>query len=103
MSYSQAPSLVFDNASLDWGLEGDLKFIRDEPMLAFCRDYCSWNYNQEYHTREEAEQEYLHYKSVKVATEQCQGSYEFHCRQWLSKLLLDNMEEGEELYLIDRG
>lgn len=94
---------INESSFLDYNLECDLKFIRDEPYLAFCRDYCFWDYNREYHTREEAEQEYNHYKSVKAETARCQSSYEFQCRQWLSKLLLDNMEEGEELYLIDRG
>lgn len=35
-----------------------LQFIRDEPYLAFCRHLYAWNYNEEYHTREEAEREY---------------------------------------------
>ena len=34
------------------------EFIQTEPYLAFCRDYHMWNYNHEYHTREEAKQEY---------------------------------------------
>lgn len=94
---------MHDNSSLEFGLECDLKFIRDEPYLAFCRDYCYWDYNREYHTREEAEQEYTHYKSVKASTASCQAAYDTLCRQWLSELLSDNMEEGEELYLIDSG
>lgn len=39
-----------------------IKFIQTEPALAFCRDYCGWDYNAEYHTREEAEQELSKYK-----------------------------------------
>lgn len=39
-----------------------IKFIQTEPALAFCRDYCGWDYNAEYHTREEAEQELNKYK-----------------------------------------
>ena len=31
-----------------------LEFIHNEPDLAFCRAYCGWDYNREYHTREEA-------------------------------------------------
>ena len=33
-----------------------LAFIHKEPYLAFCRDQCCWDYNTEYHTREEAEE-----------------------------------------------
>lgn len=36
-------------------------FIRKEPHLAFCRDYLHWDYNLEYHTREEAEKEFNEY------------------------------------------
>ena len=39
-----------------------INFIRNEPALAFCRDYCGWDYNAEYHTREEAEQKLNKYK-----------------------------------------
>ena len=35
-----------------------IKFVREEPYLAFCRDYCGWNYNHQYHTREEAKEVY---------------------------------------------
>ena len=43
-------------------------FIVKEPALAFCREYYDWDYNKEYHTREEAEtafKEYLHHKNLK--------------------------------------
>lgn len=36
-------------------------FIKNEPHLAFCRDYFNWDYNREYHTREEAEKEFNEY------------------------------------------
>lgn len=39
-----------------------IKFIQTEPALAFCRDYCGWDYNAEYHTKEEAEQQFTEYK-----------------------------------------
>ena len=39
-----------------------INFIRNEPALAFCRDYCGWDYNAEYHTKEEAEQQFTEYK-----------------------------------------
>lgn len=35
-----------------------INFIKNEPALAFCRDYWGWDYNAEYHTREEAQIEY---------------------------------------------
>lgn len=35
-----------------------LSFIKNEPHLAFCRDYYSWDYNVEFHSREEAKERY---------------------------------------------
>lgn len=52
-----------------------INFIRNEPALAFCRDYWGWDYNADYHTREEAELELRKYKEFaeKLAkyTENC--------------------------------
>lgn len=42
-----------------------IKFIVNEPYLAFCRDYHVWDYNVEYHTREEAKAEYDKYRAWK--------------------------------------
>lgn len=39
-----------------------LMFLRNEPALAFCRDYKGWDYNAEYHTRAEAKREFEDYK-----------------------------------------
>lgn len=39
----------------------NIKFIHNEPYLAFCRDYNGWDFNAEYHTREEAKEEYEKY------------------------------------------
>lgn len=46
-----------------------IEFIKCEPFLAFCRDYLCWDYNKEYHTREEAEIEYKKYKEYKQKKE----------------------------------
>jgi len=48
-----------------WGVSREIRFIRDEPYLSFCRSYCFWDYNTEHHTREEAEQEYREYRERK--------------------------------------
>ena len=45
-----------------WQVSKMIEFIRKEPYLAFCRDYCEWNYNSEYHTREEAKAVYYEYR-----------------------------------------
>lgn len=44
-----------------WSIIDLLLFMYKEPALAFCRDYCGWDYNQEYHSRAEAERKLKHY------------------------------------------
>lgn len=39
-----------------------LKFIKEEPYLAFCNDYMFWDYDTEYHSRFEAHLEYIKYR-----------------------------------------
>lgn len=46
-----------------WSASGIIRFIMDEPYLAFCRDYLNWDYNYEYHTREEAEEEWNKFRA----------------------------------------
>lgn len=46
----------------------NISFIKNEPYLAFCRDYLSWDYNLSYHSREEAERKFKDYKRSKIDT-----------------------------------
>lgn len=70
-------------------------FIRDEPHLAFCRDYLYWDYNREYHTREEAEQEYNKYTAHKLAERNLQQAY--------TQTYLDNLVELVKKHVLDPG
>lgn len=36
-------------------------FMHNEPELAFCEDWCGWNYEYKYHTRAEAKKEFEAY------------------------------------------
>ena len=63
-----------------WEARKMIDFIIKEPYLAFCRDYYSWNYNYEYHTREEAKEQYdkwREWKNIKDAK----------TREWDEKIL----------------
>ena len=53
---------VTDDNDLSWYCEQYTKFIKDQPFLAFCRDYLDWDYNCEYHTPAEAEHEFFEYQ-----------------------------------------
>lgn len=52
--YNYIPGKEF-NVSV-WDSVRMFKFIITEPALAFCRDVFYWDYNYEYHSREEAEE-----------------------------------------------
>lgn len=51
-----------DELSGDLNIVGNLVFMNKHPELAFCRDWCSWNLNQDYHTDEEAKVEFQKWK-----------------------------------------
>lgn len=51
-----------ENSCDCWSAHDAIRFIQAEPALAFCRDYCGWDYNVKYHTREEAEKQFSEYK-----------------------------------------
>lgn len=55
--------------NLDWRVDAQINFIRNEPDLAFCRDYCGWDYNTEYHTREEAHDRFLEWQKREIMEE----------------------------------
>lgn len=73
-SYSEInSSICFNKNNYDEGcLENVvnlLKYMREEPMLAFCKDYLGWDYNLEYHTREEAEKKFIEYKEYELESQ----------------------------------
>lgn len=49
-----------------WGAARMLRFIIKEPSLAFCRDACYWDYNYEYHSREEADEQFKEFTDRKA-------------------------------------
>ena len=53
----------------------NIKFIIKEPALAFCRDWCGWNYNIQFHDRRSAKRKFEEWKqwneNRKVQTKIC--------------------------------
>ena len=60
------------DAGICWDFARQIIFIIKEPALAYCRDVFYWDYNLEYHTREEAEEVQRNDKAHKLLTEQYQ-------------------------------
>lgn len=54
--YDVTPDYTFKHYSVIFNAANMFIFIIKEPALAFCRDQFNWDYNEEYHTREEAEE-----------------------------------------------
>lgn len=94
---------ISDKYGLDYDLLNNVKFIRDEPDLAFCRDYFCWDLNTEYHSREEAQKRYKLYVTQRDLKAKCQAEYDQACYNEMLKTIKINLEPDEQLYLCDGG
>ena len=94
---------VSEKYGVDYQLLDNIRFIRDEPYLAFCRDYCYWDLNTEYHTREEAQQIYEQYISRRDLDAEYQAKYDRFCYDEMVKTIKMNLDPDETLYLCDYG
>lgn len=94
---------LYEAGGLDYDIYANLKFIRDEPYLAFCRDYCGWDYNHEFHTREEAKEVYDKWVMTTELTKTANEKFTQLNKQLILEFLRDWLDEDEELFLVDRG
>lgn len=77
-----------------------LNFMHNEPELAFCRDYCGWDYNEEYHSREEACKKYNDYLIHKKNEEEFTASNDATILKFVKDKILPRFSGAE---IIDRG
>lgn len=82
---SEKVTVCFDGYCPNYRVSEAINFIKNEPYLAFCRDYFDWDYNVEYHSREEAEEEYHSYYTRKAN--------EVHYETLLNNKILDFVKE----------
>lgn len=94
---------VSDQADADWKMQNQLRFIRDEPALAFCRDYLMLDYNEVYYSREEAEAEFEKWRRSKSLTAELTKQYTDLCLKLFTDRLKQMLSPGDELYLCDHG
>ena len=59
------PTAEKDGYGSFYGILGKFNFIKNEPELAFCQCWNGWDYNEEYHSRESARNEYRKYLEYK--------------------------------------
>lgn len=81
-----------------WDFMRLLNFIHNEPALAFCRDYLSWDYNAEYHSRESAEEELQEWRRKEALKQEGTRQYCHTALQLAAKLVQPHLKVGEELY-----
>lgn len=78
-----------------------IRFIRDEPYLAFCRDYLMWDYNTEYHTREEAKEEFYKFRHERDRHYKYQEICEKRILDYFRNEVVPNLEDGVLYYDAD--
>ena len=93
--------------SCDWQLDyieevsDIIRFIIKEPALAFCRDYCGWNYNTSFHDRRSAKKKFEDWKqwntTRKTYTKICDDKVLAFIKERVLPLY------GETAQIVDRG
>lgn len=78
-----------------WDIRKDIEFIMNEPYLAFCRDYCSYNYNQTYLSREEAKQVYDEWRERTNKEKALTTKWDSKILKWVENNILPNYINAE--------
>ena len=81
-------------------IKGIISFIIKQPHLAFCREYCGWDYNEEYHSPKEAEREFKKYLKQKELDETITANNDAIALEWVKVHVLPLYINAE---IIDRG
>jgi len=71
-----------------------IRFMVEEPDLSWARHHFGWNYNWEYHTREEAEEEKKKYIEFKEREEIVTAELNERCVSAVRNALSDEIEAG---------
>lgn len=77
-----------------------ITFIIRQPYLAFCRDYCAWNYNHEYHSPRKARKEFKKYKKQSTIDSKVRAKNNAKVLKWVEKYILPHYAVAE---ITDRG
>lgn len=82
-----------------WHLTRILSFMEHEPELSFCKDHCYWD-EWDYHTREEAIEEFKKYKRKKAAQDKYEAKFNKKYLDW-GKAVCEYLGKGAKI--IDNG
>jgi hypothetical protein len=81
-----------------WNAVRMVDFIANEPYLAFCRDLCYWNYNYEYHTREEAKAVYDEFVRRKAIEQRLTGMLDEKVIEFMKDKVMPRFNGAEIIY-----
>lgn len=90
----------------DWAIypddvRGIIEFIIKEPYLAFCREYCGWDYNKQYHDRRSAQNKFKKWKAYHELSEQVRAENDQKYLDYIKENILPIY--GENTIIVDRG
>jgi hypothetical protein len=89
-------------SNLTWGFAEDIKFIHDEPYLAFYREMHYTDFNREYVSRAKAKAYFeRHYKQKKLE-EETKALNDKEMLKTVYEILKEDIDEGT-CFVVDRG
>ena len=77
-----------------WSIRKILEYIKNEPYLAFCRDYCCYEYNETYLSREEAEEIYNKYRTQTDKENELTTQYNTKILKWVEENILPRFNDA---------
>lgn len=77
-----------------WYIRKILEYIKNEPYLAFCRDYCYYDYNETYLSREEAKEIYDKYRTQTDKENELTIKYNTKILKWVEENILPRFNDA---------
>ena len=77
-----------------WSVRKLIEFIHNEPYLAFCRDYCCYDYNETYLSREEAKEIYDKYRTQTDKENELTIKYNTKILKWVEENILPRFNDA---------
>lgn len=87
---------------LEFTIARIIEFIIKQPSLAFCQDYCGWNYNYEYHSKFSAWIKFLKFKLHLFNKVRITNKLNKKVIRWFKKTFKEDFGNNE-LLIFDRG
>lgn len=97
-------NVYLDSSSIDfaWDFAQDIKFIHDEPYLAFYREMHYSDFNKEYVSRAKAKSYFERYFKQKKLTEETEALNNHELLKTIYTILKEDIDEGT-CFIYDRG